>query len=972
MAMPSTPLAVQCTLLTLGKFELRVGNQLAPAPPTQKARVLIAFLAANRGNDVARERLLELLWPDAEPDRAREGLRTALSSIRHALKAARGEPDGVMFADKSVVRWRANVQFDAARFEELARSSGTADKRAALKLYRGDFLEGTYEEWAVSERERLGALYEAILADLVTRANDVDAARLLLARDPYHEPSYMTLIGAELQAHRQTAAAELATRYRNAMREIRAEPSAEFQRRFGHLQQPPELQETRRAATPQPQDSNGETNLPTQLTTFVGRDGDIAELKAVVRRSRLVTVAGTGGIGKTRLAIQAAGDLRGDFKDGVWFVDLATVSDSSYIASAIASAMGISRSSIERPMEETLVFALQKRQLLLVVDNCEHLIAAAAAIVLDLLRGCPEIHICATSREPLKIESEQILRLSALREADAIALFTERARAADQRFQLSERSAPAVSAICRRLDGIPLAIELAAPRVSVLSPKHLLQQLDEHFRLLTTSDTTAFPRHKTVRALIEWSYDLLTPQEQSLLRVTGVFVGGFTLDAAAALYKGSAADDELDLLSSLVAKSLVQVDADPENERYSLLQTTQHYAREKLTECGERESTHECHAQYFLTLMQRADSEYGATNASEWLQRYRFEMDNVRAAIEYSLRQGDTLRAAALVSAARELWWELGLHAEGFHRAQHALETLDENAPLALRAGLWLVTTELANVLYLTPQALEASRGAADAFEKIGDEQHLLYALQSLGFSLIRSGLHEDAESTLLQAQALAERLGNRRVLLRALLRRAHNAATVGEYERAIPLYERSLQLAYALEDDLYVGYVTGHLCTVYFGLRDLPRAVSNGLTALDVFRRRKDSAKESNTLANLAECYLALNKIEQTKQHAHAAIQKALEAESMVNADFAVETLATVAALDGDTQTAAHLLGYVDAALARLHFIREASAIVTRRRAMEALHIKTSEAEIVRLLNEGEALSDDEAFALAIGVAQR
>ncbi|HKU66408.1 MAG TPA: NB-ARC domain-containing protein [Candidatus Baltobacteraceae bacterium] len=972
MAMPFTPSAVQCTLLTLGKFELRVGNHVAPAPPTQKARVLVAFLAANRGNDVARERLLELLWPHAEPERAREGLRTALSSIRHVLRTARNLPEDVLFADKSVVRWRAIVQFDAARFEELASSSGTADKRAALKLYGGDFLEGAYDEWAISERERLASLYERVLAELVVGANDVDAARLLLARDPYHEPSYMILIGADLQAHRQTAAAELAAQYRSAMREIRAEPSAEFQHRFGHLHAPPPVPDARRIETSQAPAASGDTNLPAQLTTFIGREDDIAELKGLVRRSRLVTVAGTGGIGKTRLAIQAAADLRGDFKDGVWFVDLATVSDPDYIAPAIASALGIPISSIERPVIETLVLALQKRRLLLLVDNCEHLISAVAAIVLDLLRGCPQVHICATSREAIKVESEQLLRLSALCEADAMTLFAERARAANKRFELSDRVAPAVSAICRRLDGIPLAIELAAPRVNVLSPKHLLQHLDEHFRILTTSDTTAFPRHKTVRALTDWSYDLLTEQEQTLLRVAGVFVGGFTLEAAAALCEDVPAVDVLDLLSSLVAKSLVQVDTDPENERYTLLQTTQRYARDKLAESREADSTYERHAEYFLALMQRSDREYGAASAREWLQRYRPEIDNVRAAIDYFLRQGNTQRAAGLTAAARELWLELGLYAEGFHRAQRALETLDQQASPALRAGLWLVVAQLANVLFLTPQALDASRRTVDAFEKLGDEQHLPYALQSEGYSLIRAGLHEDAESKLLQAQALAERLGNRRVLLRALLRRAHNASETGKYESAIPLYERCLQLAHALEDDLYVGYVTAHLSTVYFKLRDVPRAVSSGLTALEVFQRRNDSAKESHALANLAEYHLALNKIEPAKQYAHAAIQKALEAESMVSASFAVEMLASIAALEGDTQTAARLLGYVKAALTRLHFIGEVCDAVTRERAREALRKKASDAEIERLLHEGAALSDDEAFALATGIALR
>ncbi|MGZ3540646.1 MAG: ATP-binding protein [Vulcanimicrobiaceae bacterium] len=890
------------------------------------------------------------------------------------MRSAHHEPDEALFADKSIVRWIAKTEFDAARFDELAGSNAISDKRAALNVYGGDFLEGTYEEWAVRERDRLAGLYESVLADLVAQAQDVDAARLLLARNPFHEDAYAMLIEEQLDANRPATAAELIAQYRTAMREISAEPSAEFQKRFAGVQELGTVQRAaRRVAVTKPHQTGRaiETNLPTQLTSFVGREDTLAELKEVIRRSRLVTLVGTGGIGKTRLAIHAATDLRIEFKDGVWFVDLATVSEPQYIVSAIASVLGISTASLDRALQDTLITAVQHRQMLLILDNCEHLIGALVPVVAALLRSCCDLRVLATSREPLNTEGEDVIRLSALPVDDAVALFVERARAAHKQFALSDRNASIVAAICRRLDGIPLAIELAAPRVSALSLKRLQQKLEEHFNILTSGDMMTLPRHKTVRALIDWSYDLLSPQEQTLLRLAGVFVGGFTLDAAAALFGEVFAGDEvLDVVASLVGKSLVLVETDAECERYSLLQTTQQYARERLRETGELSWMREQHMRYFLNLARQADGAYGTANAREWLQNYRPEIDNLRVAIEYSFRTGDVLSGAALIAAIRELWQELGLYAEGMHRAQQATEALGEDAPLALLAALWLVVAQLGNAIHLTSQSRESAQRALEAFEKLGDEPHLAYALQSLGFALIRSGAQDEAEVALLRAQALAERLGNRRVIARVLLRRGHNAYAAGVHEQGLALYERGLQLARAIGDDHYAGYVLGHMANAYFQLHDHRRSISYGRAALQIFQQRKDAAKESNALANLAECHFALGELAEAKETARASIGKARESKSMVNAIQAVQHLAAIATVERHDRAAVRLLGYVEAALARLQSFRERGDAYTRDCAMQTLQQKLTGAEIQKLLGEGAALSDDEAFALAIRVS--
>jgi len=972
MAIQSAAVTLQSALVTLGRFELWVHGRAAPPPPTHKARALAAFLVADQGHDVARERILELFWNDFEPERAREGLRTALSSIRHALRSAHDNADELLFADKSVVRWVGNTEFDVRRFDELARSEDVNDKQAALKVYGGDFLEGTYEEWAVSERERIAGIYEALLADLVSRTNDVHAARLLLARNPFHEQAYATLIHAQLEANRPAAAAELLAQYRAAMLEINAEPSPEFRDRFAHVQERSTLERAARhvesamsatLATPP-----SRTNLPLQLTSFVGRDDDLAQVKNLLRRSRLITLAGPGGIGKTRLALEAGAGLREHFADGVWFVDFASVSDPHYVASAIASALGIWSGAPGRTVQDALLAALQKRRMLLILDNCEHLVTAAARTCEAILQNCPDVCVVATSREPLSIAGEDVVRLSALAEEHAVALFVERAKAAEKKFELNDRNAAIVNTICRRLDGIPLAIELAAPRVSILSLARLQAELEEHFRILTTGSSTALPRHKTMRALIDWSYELLSPAEQALLRRTGVFAGGFTVRAAQWMFGQDFPDcDVLDVLSPLVTKSLMLADADAQQERYRLLQITQQYATEKLRELSELPPAREEHAQYFLTLMREADDSYGASNAREWLLRYQPEIDNVRAAIEYCIESGNACMGAELIAAARDLWQELGLHAEAMHRARHALEVLPENAAPSSRAGLWLVLAQTGNSLYLTPQALEAGQHAREAFETLADAPHLAYASQSVGFSLARAGIHEDAEVALVHAQNLAEQLGNRRLFMRALLRRAQNIYTGRTLKQSLPLYERALVLARALEDDLYEGYILGHMGDAYFALDDPERAILLARSAKAIFERRRDTSQEAVALTNLAVYHLAVGDFAAAKESARRGAILAREAESPVNSAAAVQHLGALAAVERHPHIAARLLGFSDQAFTGLYFSRTHTECASREKALQLLREQLPDAEIDALLKEGAALSGDEAQALAL-----
>ena len=345
-------------------------------------------------------------------------------------------------------------------------------------------------------------------------------------------------------------------------------------------------------------------NLPRQLTPLIGRDDVLAEVEPLVLEHPLVSLVETGGIGKTRLALQIGADLLDGVGDGVWLVELAALSDAASVVNAIASTLGL-REQVDRPMLDVLEQYLKPRKLLLILDNCEHLIEEAARIASAILRAGPQVRVLATSREPLRIAAERVYRVpsltvppdDALTAADAlqygaIAFFAERARASDAKFALSDESAPIVSEICRRLDGIALAIELAAARVKVMAPRQLAQKLDERFRVLTGGNRTALPRQQTMRALIGWSYDLLSEQEQKLFRCVSIFLGGWTLEAAETVCSDETIDalDVIDLISSLVEKSLVVPEVEPRFHPLSVARIDAGlWAREVRTERGARD-----------------------------------------------------------------------------------------------------------------------------------------------------------------------------------------------------------------------------------------------------------------------------------------------------------------------------------------------------------------------------------------------
>jgi predicted ATPase/class 3 adenylate cyclase len=532
-------------------------------------------------------------------------------------------------------------------------------------------------------------------------------------------------------------------------------------------------------------------NLPVQLTRFIGRDAEVAEVKRLVSLSRLVTLTGSGGCGKTRLAIQAASELGVHYPNGVWFIELAPVTDPELVSQTILSILNL-REDSHRIALDVLIDYLRAKTLLLVLDNCEHLIEACAHVSEALLRACPKLCILATSREALGVAGEaayhvpslhapnpaQLPSLDRLEEVDSIRLFVERAATAKPGFTLTPENAAFLAQICYRLDGIPLALELAASRVKALSPKQIASRLDDRFRLLTGGSRTALPRQQTLRAMMDWSYSLLAEQEQTLFRRLAVFVGGWTLEAAEAVCgEGSSRFDVLDLLARLVDKSLIFTEESTGETRYHRLETIRQYSRERFFETDDVETVRDRHLEFFAQFAELVDEELKGGEQIVWQNRMAAELDNLRAALEWGLsRNPDS--ALRIAGAANLFWTAAGYSLEGFRWTTKALEQVEQiPEPTGVsveqrRAARARALRGLARLYLSLGDNASAKRAAEESvalYRQSRDRRGLSFALVVLAYPLEFLGERARAEAVLQESHAIARAEGDVYVICRSL-----------------------------------------------------------------------------------------------------------------------------------------------------------------------------------------------------------
>jgi predicted ATPase/class 3 adenylate cyclase len=521
-------------------------------------------------------------------------------------------------------------------------------------------------------------------------------------------------------------------------------------------------------------------NLPVQLTSFVGRERALAEVGCLLAAERLVTLTGAGGVGKTRLALRVAADGLDRFPDGVWLVDLAPLADEALVPQAVAAAVGV-REDPGRPLVATLADALRPKRLLLVLDNCEHLLEACARLAEGLLRACPDLRVLATSREALGLAGEAPYRVpslalpaapgplsvEALAPSEAVRLFAARAATVRPGFAVTAQNAAAVAEVCRRLDGIPLALELAAARVRVLPVEPLLARLEDRFRLLTGGSRTALARHQTLRAAVDWSYDLLGAAERTLFARLSGFAGGFTLEAAEAVGAGEGIEpvDVLDLLTRLVDKSLVVAEEQPDGAaRYRLLETLRQYAQETPAAHGGAEAVRARHAAYYLALAERAAPELEGPRQRAWLDRLEAELDNLRQALRWSQAEGGRAEAGLrLATALGHLWRLRGHQREGREWLEAAL-ALPAAAPrTAARAAALDGAGVLAWILGDGAAAGARLEASVALWRALGDGRGLGRALANLGLAALdrdRAAARPVLEEAVARARAAGDRWG--------------------------------------------------------------------------------------------------------------------------------------------------------------------------------------------------------------------
>ena len=598
-------------------------------------------------------------------------------------------------------------------------------------------------------------------------------------------------------------------------------------------------------------------NLPTQVSSFVGRAAELAEVRRLIADSRLVTLTGPGGAGKTRLGLQVAAGLLDGSSDGVWFADLAPLQDGDLVAATVANVLGI-RADPGRSLVGTLVEAVGQRNLLLLLDNCEHVLDTCAKLADALLRGCPNVALLTTSREPLGIDGERVHRVPSMDTpaddddmdviggTEAVRLFTDRAAQHGVRLAWDERTASVLGRICRRLDGIPLAIELGAGRLTVMSLTELDARLDQRFALLTGGSRAALPRQQTLRAMVDWSWELLDDPERQVLACLSVFAGGFGLGAAEAVAAtGDVPSDEaLGRLGALVDKSLVQFDntgAGP--ARYQLLDTIRQYAARKLElqRPTAANNVRIAHRDYYLALAEAAAPQIVAHDHAEWLDRLDAELDNLRAAIAFALVQADPAPGLRLAASLRVFWKARGHATEAVEALRALLELPAAQQQTLLRAR------GLACAAYLLEQAggyTIAEQYCTEALaiaQATGDDYLAADLLHIRAFVLLRQGQQGAALLLIESGLGLARRLKEPHLTARLLSARSFAVDVEGDHVGAARDAAESLRLFRQAGDRREIGTIVGNLGYAELSMGDLDSARAHLLESLEIFRSLND-----------------------------------------------------------------------------------------------------------------------------------
>ena len=878
-----------------GTWKACLGQEPLPPLRSRKGEWLLALLAM-RNAAVSRAWLAGTLWPESEESRALLYLRRELTYLRKALGH---EAHRLLSVGRSLQLNLEGVDCDLITFDAAIARGDEASLEVAASLYTGSLLEGCDEEWVMPERTSRAQAYlsalERLAESALVRGDTAVAVRRLravVALDPLHESIQRALMNTLADTGDSAAAIQVYRDLRlHLRRELNTETDPETTSLFQRIRA--RVHRSQQTTSPASQTSREPRllRIPLPLTPLIGRHQELWEVRRRLGGSRLLTLTGTGGVGKTRLAIEVAEELKDDFAGGVCFVELAALSDVALVPQVVMDAFGLKQAP-RRTALETLVDRLKSSDLLLVLDNCEHLIQPCAELAGPLLKSCANLRLLTTSREPLGITGESVWRVPSLsvpvwddssrgkhenlvREAlehDAITLFVERAQQVRADFLLTDANVDTVSRVCRQLDGIPLAIELAAARVVSLSVEDIDRKLDQRFRLLTGGSRTALPRQQTLRALIDWSYYLLNEPEKALLGRLSVFAGGWTLEEAEQVCAGgSVAQSEiLDLLTSLTDKSLVVAEIFSPSVRYRFLETIRQYASDRLSDSDDPETWRERHLAYFLALAEQAEPKLLGSEQQMWLERLDAEHDNIREALAWSEETPQEGEAGLRLCGALWLFWLVrGYLGEGRRWCAAALDRASRATPEdsrvvgpsgrdeAARGKTLTGAGVLANLQGEYGTARLLCEKALGIWRELGNREGIAASLNQLGNVAQVQGDYGAAQALYEEALGIRRELGDR-VGIASLLNNLGNLAlALGDYGAARALYEEALPIWRELENTWGVAVVLDNLGNVVREQGDYAAARLLCEEALVIRRElgnRRGIATSLNSLGNVAQ----------------------------------------------------------------------------------------------------------------------
>jgi predicted ATPase/DNA-binding SARP family transcriptional activator len=843
---------VRPELRVLGPLEL-VGEGGVVALSGQKHRSLLVALALAEGRACSADSLVEALWGETPPPSARKLLHVYVSQLRKVL------PAGLAVVTRSAgyALDFAGASVDAERFEQLveeARDALDAGNPAlaaslaeqALGLWRGPaYADVAYEDFAQGEAERLEELRlvaseTRLDAQLRLGRHDEVLGEILAVADghPLRERVQELAMLALYRSGRQVDALE---RYASHRRRLDDELGLEPGQRLRELQRRILQQDVALHVTAAPVAT---ASLPEPPNRLVGREPELEALTDLLARraARLLVLTGAGGSGKTRLALEAARSAAPSYANGAVLVELAPLRESELVVPTIAQAFEVA--DTKQPLD-ALAEALRPRELLLLLDNAEHVREAAPAFV-ELLSRAPHLTVLVTSRAVLHLSGEHVFPIAPLDDDAAQELFEQRARSLEPEFRITQDNHTAVREICRRVDGLPLAVELAAARIRALTPEAVLERLTKRLSFLAGGPRDLPARQQTLHETLDWSFDLLSEEERRMLARLSVFRGGATLAAIAAVCLDGDEGRALDLVERLADASLLLVRRLDGEARYDLLETVRQYAAERLEELGAEEPRRR-HAESFVALAERAEPELSGEHQTRWFSRLELEHDNARAALAFLLEQGEAELALRLTVTLSRFWYVRGHLGEARRNLEAVLPSASEQDPLLLRraqtagASIALLQGDYAASTAFAEHALDSARRG-------GEPRFVANALSNLGAIVHAAGDEARAVAVLEEAVALAREVGDERITALALNNLGDLALSTGDYRRARPLFEESLQLLRARGDTANIARSLFNLGAVALMLEDTESAATR-------FRESLELAREADDQEDIAWC---------------------------------------------------------------------------------------------------------------------